>query len=324
MWLDINHLNSKIDTTVCHLIYYTSKAFYLQYNPSIINHTTTHTVAFLISGFGDNLLKHCNLDKSSFKTKFAEVFHDNSIMNLYSVNTLQPSTNNTNNTTVRNPYARSLTQPTASQQEEAAHIRVNINPATKFIDYLRQTLETVLVTSIDNYNTQVTTNKASFQLEAFMTELLHEQATSDTSNQMDFSPSVSPQELQELVSKSTSKVVSSLTHEIQSLKSQLKNSKSMNSTGQPNTSNKSSKNSPQRGRQSASLKKTSRNRNTSQSRSPNPQARKNQSKTSKNQRNGQGERANDSSNATKRGQNKPKRSKSKGRRTNSRPNSSQN
>ena len=174
------------------MIYYTSKAFHLQYNPTIINHTTTHTVAFIIAGFGDNLLKHCGLDKTTFKTTFAEIFHDESIINLQSVNTSPPSSNVSNASNPRNPYARSLTQPTASQQEGPSRIQINITPATKFIYYLRQTLETVLVTSIDNYNTQVNTNKATFQLEVFTTELLHEQATSNTATQMDFCPSVSP------------------------------------------------------------------------------------------------------------------------------------
>ena len=72
------------------------------------------------------------------------------------------------------------------------------------MDFLRQTLEGVLVVSIDNYNNQVDTNKATSQLAAFQTEILHEQATADTVNQMDFSPSVSPQELGELIAKSTS------------------------------------------------------------------------------------------------------------------------
>ena len=98
---------------------------------------------------------------------------ESGLASLQSYNTI-PASNNVNN--ANNPlnwYARNLTQPTASQ-EDPTRIPININPATKFVDFLRQTLETILVTSIDNYNTQVTTNKAASQLEAFATKILHE------------------------------------------------------------------------------------------------------------------------------------------------------
>ena len=258
------------------------------------------------------------------KTTFAEIFHDNSILDLHSVNTLPPSSNVSNASNPRNPYARSLTQPTASQQEGTSRIQININPATKFIDYLRQTLEAVLVTSIDNYDTQVNTNKAASQLEAFTTELLHEQATSDTATQMDFSPSVSPQELQELIAKSTSKAVSTLTREIQSLKSKLENSKSNNSTSQSKNTNKSSKNSQQRGKNSASLKKKKEARNTSRSRSPNPKTKKSSQNSPNKTKRNHVDKNNVSSDEAKKKHNRPRRSRSKGRRPNSRPNSNQN
>ena len=279
MRLDINDLQQELNTIVCHLIYYTSKAFHLQHNPSIINHTTTHTVAFLINGFGDNLLKHSQLDKNSFKTKFSEIFHDNTINTLQSFTTTQP-TNVSNANNPLNRYARTLSQPTASQ-DNPSRIQVNVNPATKFMDFLRQTLEGVLVVSIDNYNNQVDTNKATSQLAAFQTEILHEQATADTVNQMDFSPSVSPQELGELIAKSTSKAVSSLTREIQSLKSRLDNSTSNKRKSTPKSNNETSKNSPTRGRKGASSKKKSGNQNTSRSPSPTTK-RRSRSKTKRN------------------------------------------
>ena len=98
MKLDINHLQNELETVVCQLMYYTSKAFHLQHNPSKINHTATHTVAFLINGFGDNLLKHYRLDKNTFKTKFAEIFNDTTIVNLQSFTATQPANvSNANN-----------------------------------------------------------------------------------------------------------------------------------------------------------------------------------------------------------------------------------
>ena len=116
MRLDINDLQQELNTIVCHLIYHTSKAFHLQHNPSIINHTTKHTVAFLINGFGDNLLKHSQLDKNSFKTKFSEIFHDNTINTLQSFTTTQP-TNISNANNPLNRYARTLSQPIQQWQE---------------------------------------------------------------------------------------------------------------------------------------------------------------------------------------------------------------
>ena len=321
--LDIDYLKNDIDTTICHLIYHTTKAFHLQYNPSVINHTTIHTVAFLITGFGDNLLKHCRLDKNSFATKFAELYHDTTILNLLSNNTIPTPTRISNANNPLNRYARSLSQSTTTQ-EDILRSQINIQPATEFVDYLRQTLETILVTAIDNYNFQVATNKATSQLEAFTTELLHEQATSDTVNQMDFSPTVSPQELEELITKSTSKAVSSLKREIQSLKSKLDNAKNKHSTPQPKHTNKSAKNSPQRGRQSASLKKKNNPNNTSRSKSPISQTKKNRSNSIKRNGNKHADRNKDSSPDSRKKQSKPKRSKSKEKRTNSRPNSKRN
>ena len=69
------------------------------------------------------------------------------------------------------------------------------------MEHLRQTLEITLVVSLDNYTGQVTTNKATSQLTAFSTELFHEKATSETAEQIDFNPSVTPQVLTELIQK---------------------------------------------------------------------------------------------------------------------------
>ena len=317
MRLDIVHLQYELNTTVCHLLYYTTKAFHLQHNPSIINHTATHTVAFLINGFGDNLLKHYSLDKNSFKTKFSEVFHDNTITTL-SFTTSQPA-NISNANNPLNRYARNLTQPTASQ-EDLSRTNVNIAPATKFLDFLRQTLEGLLVVSIDNYQNQVNTNKATSQLEAFHTELLHEQATSDTANQMDFSPSVSPQELEELIAKSTSKAVSSLTREIQSLKSKLNNSTSSKRNSTSTSSKETAKNSSERGRSGASLKKKNHNQNTSRTPSPATNQRRGRSRSKKPQNKRPDGRNKDSSKDRQRKPNRSKTTKSPKRRTNSRHN----
>ena len=320
MRLDITHLQNDLNTTVCHLMYYTSKAFHLQHNPSIINHTATHTVAFLINGFGDNLLKHFSLDKNSFKTTFAEIFHDVTINNLEAVTTAQP-TNVSHPNNPLNRYARNLTQPTMSQNDPS-RIPIDINPATKFVDFLRQTLENILVVSIDNCQNQVNTNKATSQLEAFKTELLHEQMTSDTANQMDLSPSVSPQELEELIAKSTSKAVSSLTREIQSLKSKLENSTSNRRQSTTKSSKENQKNSSKRGQQGASLKKKQNDRNTSRSPSPSTQSSRGRgrSRSTKPPNKRHGGKNKDTSNKKRKGSSKPKKTKSPKRRTNSRRN----
>ena len=324
MKLDIKHLQTELETTICHLMYYTSKAFHLQHNPTIIDHTATHTVAFLINGFGENLLKHYNLNKNSFKVKFSEIFHDNTIMNLLSFVAPQPA-NVSNANNPLNRYARNLSQPTATQDNPSPS-SININPATKFVDFLRQTLEGILVVAIDNYKTQVNTNKATSQLEAFHTELLHEQATSDTANQMNFSPSVSPQELEELIAKSTSKAVASLTREVQSLKSKLENSNAKSNRQKPTsrTSNETSKNSPRRGRSSASLKKKKSNQTTSRSPSPSTNAKRSRSRSKKPHNKRPDDKNRDSSREKSKWQNKPNKTRSNKRHTSSDRNSKRN
>ena len=217
MKLDIDFLKNKLNTATCELIYYTSKAFHYFYNPTIVNPSVTHTVAFIIYNFGDNLLKHCSLNKHSFKQKFTEVFHDTTIQTLYS-----PQVSNASNPL--NRYARNipnLSQTTNFSQDNRPNQSINIPEASSFIDYLRQTLESILIVPIDNYLNQVHTNKASSQLEAFSTEILYKKATAETANQMELSQSVTPQELEELIAKSTSKAVSTLSKEIQSLKSKF-------------------------------------------------------------------------------------------------------
>ena len=200
--------------------------------------------------------------------------------------------------------------------------RSTINPATKFVDFLRQTLENILVVSIDNCQNQVNTNKATSQLEAFKTELLHEQMTSDTANQMDLSPSVSPQELEELIAKSTSKAVSSLTREIQSLKSKLENSTSNRRQSTTKSTKETQKNSSKRGQQGASLKKKQNDRNTSRSPSPSTQSSRGRgrSRSTKPPNKRHGGKNKDTSNKRRKGSSKPKKTKSPKRRTNSRRN----
>ena len=267
MKLDIEYINNKINSVVCEIIFTTTKAFHLQHNPTIIYPSALHTVAFLIINFGDNLLKHYTIDKNTFKTKFTEVYHDTSIQNLtLSNNILSPSrVHNANNP--NNPYARSLSQrvPDVTNPEQ---ILIDISEASNFIEHLRQTLEITLTVSLDNYTGQVTTNKATSQLTAFSTEILHEKATSETAEQMDFNPSVTPQVLTELIQKSTATAVSSLTREIQSLKAKLASVKDSSNKKQQYKNHNTQKNSSPRGRQGAPSTKKSSNRNTSRSKSP--------------------------------------------------------
>ena len=257
MKLDVDFLKNKLNIVTCELIYYTSKAFHFFYNPTTINPSVTNTVAFLIYNFGDNLLKHCSLDKHSFKQKYTEVFHDVSIQTLY---TSTVATNNSQISNASNPlnrYARNMTSPTQlnfTQDSQPNNVRINVSEASNFIDYLRQTLECVLVVPLENYLNQVHTNKASSQLEAFSTEILYERATAETAHQMELSQSVTPQELEELITKSTSKAVASLSKEIQSLKSKLANA-TKSSNNNKNHDNSKTKNQP-RGAQSRASSKT--------------------------------------------------------------------
>ena len=80
----------------------------------------------------------------------------------------------------------------------------------------------------------------------------------DTSAQMDLSPSLTPQELEELIAKSAKKAVSDLSREIQSLKARLTNVDKKASNKKKITNNNSlAKNFPKRGREGASSKNKS-------------------------------------------------------------------
>ena len=267
MKLDINFITNEINKVVCEIIFSTTKAFHLQHNPTIIYPSVVHTIAFLINGFGDNLLKYFTLDKQTFKSKFTEVFHDPTIQNLIpSGNILSPPRVSNANHPL-NPYARNLSQNNAPA-EDPNQLPIDISEATNFMDYLRQTLEITLVTSLDQYSGQVTTNQATSQLAAFSTEILRERATSNTAEQMDFSPSVTPQVLNELIQKSTATAVSSLTREIQSLKAKLAHAKESSTQNSTKNQNPKRKNSPSRGRSGAPSTKKSSKQNTSRSKSP--------------------------------------------------------
>ena len=189
MKLDIAYLKNMLNKITCELIFYTCKAFHFFHDPNRFNPSVTTTVAFLIYNFGDNLLKHCSLDKHSFKQKFTEVIHDPSIQTLYPSN-LPPTASQVSNVNhPRNPYARNLnlTQPGLSQDTTPVSHVINIPEAAPFIDTLRQTLECILVIPMDNYLVQVHTNKAAIQLEALSTEILYEKVTAETANQMELS-----------------------------------------------------------------------------------------------------------------------------------------
>ena len=323
--LDIQYLKNKLNSTIVELIFYTSKAFHLLHNPMQINPPTTRTVAHVINGFGDTLLKHCSLDKTSFKTLFIEIFHDSSI-NHTSTMLPQAQSHNyiSNASNPRNPYARQLSQPSLTQ-ENTEQTQVAISEVPTFFDHLRTILEKTLVTSINRYTEQVQANKAASQLEAFSTELLHEKATADTSVQMDLSPSVTPQELEELITKSTKKVVSDLSREIQSLKARLSNTNKNSPKNNKNTRQNSSvaKNFSKRGHEGASYKNKSHNRNTSQSRSPSPN-RRNKSNSKKPNRKNHENKNNDSTNSPKRRQSNARKNNWHKNRSPSRSNSRRN
>ena len=243
-----------------------------------------------------------------FKTLFIETFHDNSINHTSTIlPQAQSHTHVSNTSNPRNPYVRQLSQPYLTQ-ENTKQIQVTISEVPTFFDHLRTILEKTLVTSIDRYTEQVQANKAASQLEAFGTELLHEKATADTSAQMDLSPSVTPQELEELITKSTKKVVSDLSRKIQSLKARLSNTNKNSHKNNKNTRQSSSvaKNSPKRGRKGASYKNKSHNQSMSQSPSPSPN-RRNRSNSKKPNRKNHENKSNDSTNSPKRRQSNAKK-----------------
>ena len=265
--LDINYLHTDLNNIVCDTIYHTTKSFHLLYNPSLPNPSVTKTVAHLINGYGDALLKHCTLNKDTFKQWYNNQFSDSSIL------TLSQNNRVTNSSDPRNPYAN-LSQV---NQDNSTSLPSHLGDAIHFVDKLRATLETILCTTLDNFNNQVKSNKVASQLEAYSTEILCEKATAATAERMDITKSVTPEEMQELVQKSTAAAVSNLTREIQSLRDKLTNPNNTahRRSSSTSTSHKSSKpkNSTPRGRPGASSKKKYTNTNgrySRQSRSPSP------------------------------------------------------
>ena len=132
--LDIKHLQNKLNSTICELIFYTSKAFHLLHDPAQINPPVTQTVALIINGFGDNLLKHCSLDKVSFKSLFIEIFNDTSINNTSTIQAQSGTQSHnyvSNATNPRNPYARQYSQLSQAQENNEQNL-LNISPAPFF------------------------------------------------------------------------------------------------------------------------------------------------------------------------------------------------
>ena len=256
--MEVNLLKKEIDDNSIRLIHHTTNAFHLQNNPDRINHTVTATIAHIINGYGPTMLRYTTMDKDGFKRRYAELFNDNSIQNYNSGGSV------TNADNPNNPYS----QRTILSQNNT-YLPSHLGEAVNFIDSLRNTLETVLLTSIDNYTNQVLSNKIASTLEAYGHEVLLETTTSETTEMMDLSKSVAPEELQELVKKSTDSAISSLTKEIQSLRDKLNNSKS------------NQKNSKGRGKPSASLKKKSKKGDASASKSNQPNTNKSNNKPRK-------------------------------------------
>ena len=272
--MDIDFLKNDLNKIVCELLHHSVKTFHLLHDPDTVNPSITSTVAHLIHAHGDTLLKHCSLDKNTFKVLYSDLFNDNSITSISSVNQVINADN------ARNPYARNAT---LSQNNSILPSHLGI--AQQFIDSLRQTLEIVLCTSLDNFNSQVHSNKVASKLEAYSTEVLCEAATSETVEQMEGIPSVTPETMKEMVQKSTDEAMDSLKREIQSLKSRLKNSVA---------NNQKAKNSSQGGRKGASSTKKSKsetnNRNTNVSKS-----KHSRTQSPKKERKGQDDRDRDSS-----------------------------
>ena len=252
--LEVDFLKRELNENIIQLIYHSTKAFHLLHNPMQMNPTVTCTVAHLINAYGDNLLKYTTLDKQVFKHEYARIFNDQLILNL------STSNNVTNANDPNNPYARNR-----QLSQDNTVLPSYLGEASRFIDSLRNTLEAILHTSFMQYENQVHTNKVASQLEAYSTEVLHENATANTTERMDTSNHITP-ENKEVVKKSTQTAISSLTKEIQSLKDKLKKSNQLkqgNKTPQ--------KNSSKRGLKGASEKKKSHNqskRSTSDSPSP--------------------------------------------------------
>ena len=252
--LEIEFIKSELNHNIIELIYHSSKAFHLLHNPMQNNPTVTCTVTHLINAYGDNLLMYTSLDKSAFKQEYVRIFNDQLILNL------STSSGVTNANDPNNPYARNR-----QLSQDNTVLPSYLGEASRFIDSLRSTMETILHTSFNQYENQVRSNQVASQLAAYSTEVLVDKSTSDTAERMDASPSITPENMQELVKKTTATAISSLTKEIQSLKDKLRNSKSTIKN------DKSQKNTSPRGRKGASEKKKSQKSNRrNSSRSPSP------------------------------------------------------
>ena len=297
-------LKSELNKTTCELIHHSSKSFHFLNYPNVVNPTVTTTTAHIVNAYGDNLLKYTTLTKESFKELYANIFHCEAIKNISTVSHVS------NQNHPQNPYSR----PSSQLSQTNTSAQSNLGDATTFIDSLRITLETILCTSIDTYLNQVHQNRINSKLEAYSTEVLHETATSETQDRMDISPSVSPEEMQEMVKKSTDKAVSGLQKELQSLKAKLNNQTKIKSKHSNASKNKNS-----RGQPGASVTKKKSNFN-QKTRSPSPSSRRSKTQPSKNQRENQdndttrGRKNSRSSNKTRNSTKRSSRSRSRGRR----------
>lgn len=133
------------------------------------------------------------------------MYNDPLINNFYSTGRVSNVDN------LNNPYSQR-----ARLSQDNTVIPSQLGDAAAFVDYLKNTFEMLLCTSLDNYIYQATTNKVAFQLEAYGSDVLFEKATSDITEMMDLSRSLAPEELQELVNRNNGIALLSLTKDPES------------------------------------------------------------------------------------------------------------
>lgn len=196
----------KANQNFAEAIFHITKSFLFLSNGSESTSNVNATVKSVLDHHHEALFKHLSTNVSDF-TALYDVTHST---------TMKPPS------TPANPYTHTYASRLSQQSQSTQQSSQRNNSNTPTVDTttrqaIARALEATFVTAYDEYLDQVQKNKIASQLKAYQTEILTENATLETVEQLDLEKSVTPERLQELIAKETKKAISGLERQVQSL-----------------------------------------------------------------------------------------------------------
>lgn len=317
----------KANKNFAEALYHVTKAFLVFNNASESVASVNATAKSVLEQHHESLFKHLDTSPASFVALY-DITHST---------TMTPPAAPSPGVAI-NPYtgtyaarlSQSLSQSQSQSQSHAPTTQVTpLKPPTPSLpaptvdtatrQAIARALEATFVASFDEYLDQVHKNKVASQLKAYQTEILAENATLETVQQLDMEDSTTPERLKELIAKEAKKAVTDLERQIQSLTDTI--SKLNSGTKQKNIQQRgrSQGASTRKKKNSNSRRSTSSNRGrNNRNRSPSPHSQRRPNQRRRNHRadesDNDSDNANSASNSKKRGKSKKRPSDANNRR----------